>query len=139
MAVVTDLAQPGGDYDNAGLQIRGRFMVPRVREMAARAHQLGVKIVTGTDTGYGPNSVVRLSHELEELVGAGLSPLDALQAATITAADLLGVGDHTGKLAQGMDADLIVVERNPLDDMRTMEDVLLVVNNGKVVINRLSW
>ncbi len=139
MAIVTDLAQPGGDYDNSGLQIRGRFMLPRIREMAARAHKLGVKIVTGTDTGYGPGSVVRISHELEELVGAGLSPLEAIQAATTVAADLLGVADHTGKIAQGLDADLIVVERNPLEDMRAMEDVLLVVNNGKVVVNRLTW
>ncbi len=139
IAIQNDLLEPGGDYDNPGLKIRGRFMVPRVHQMVARAHQLGVKIVTGTDTGYGPNSVVRLSHELEELVSSGLTPLEALKAATATGAELLGVQGRTGRIAQGLEADLIVVERNPLEDIRTTEDVLLVVNNGKVVVNRLTW
>ena len=139
IAIQSDLLEPGGDYDNAGLKIRGRFMVPRVHQMVARAHQLGVKIVTGTDTGYGPNSVVRMSHELEELVSCGLTPLEALRAATAAGAELLGVQSRTGRIAPGLDADLIVVERSPLEDIRTTADVLLVVNNGKVVVNRLAW
>jgi imidazolonepropionase-like amidohydrolase len=80
-----------------------------------------------------------LSHEIEALVSVGLTPFEALQAATTVAADLVGVSDHTGRIAPGLDADLIAVERNPLDDIRTVEDVLLVVNNGKVVSNRLTW
>jgi imidazolonepropionase-like amidohydrolase len=139
LAIEADLAQPGGDYDDPGLQIRGRFMRPRALEMAAHAYRLGVKMAAGTDTGYGPESVTRMSHEIEELVGVGLSPLEALRAATTGAADLVGVSDHTGRIAAGLDADLIVVERNPLDEVRTLEDVLLVVNNGKVVLNRLTW
>jgi imidazolonepropionase-like amidohydrolase len=139
LAIEADLAEPGGDYDDPGLQIRGRFMRPRALEMAARAHKLGVKLVTGTDTGYGPESVTRLSQEIEALVGVGLTPFAALQAATTVAADLIGVSDHTGHIAPGLDADLIAVERNPLEDIRTIEDVLLVVNNGKVVLNRLTW
>lgn len=139
IAVVTDLTLPGGDYDDAGLQIRGRFMLPRLREMASKAHRAGVKIVAGTDTGYGPNSVVRLSHELEELVGVGLTPLQAIQSATVVAAELLGIQDRTGRVAPGLEADLIVVERNPLEELRTLQDVLMVVNNGKVVLDRLNW
>lgn len=139
IAVVGDLTLPGGDYDNAGLQIRGRFMLPRLRETVAKAHRAGVKVVAATDTGYGPNSVVRLSHELEELVGVGLTPLQAIQAATTVAAELLGVQNRTGRVAAGLEADLIVVERNPLEDMRTLQDVLLVVNNGKIVLDRLNW
>jgi len=139
LAVVADLTLPGGDYDNAGLQIRGRFMLPRIRETAGRALRAGVKMVAATDTGYGPESVVRMSHELEELVGIGMTPLQAIQAATTVAAEMLGVSDHAGRIAQGLDADLILVERNPLEDIRVMQDVLLVVNNGKVVLNRMSW
>ncbi len=139
VAIQSDLLEPGGDYDDPGLVIRARFMVPVARQMVRNAHRLGVKIVTGTDTGYGPNSVVRLGHELEELVGCGLSPLEALRAATLTGAELLGVQDHAGRIAAGWDADLIAVERNPLEDIRTVQDVLLVVNNGKVVVNRLGW
>ena len=139
IAVVGDLAEPGGDYDNAGLQIRGRFMLWRVRDTAARALKAGVKVVAATDTGYGPGSVVRMSHEMEELVGVGMSPLQAIQAATVVAAEMLQVGDRTGHISQGFEADLIVVDRNPLEDIRAMQDVLLVINNGKVVLNRLTW
>ena len=89
IAIVRDLTLAGGDYDNAVLNIRGRHMLPRVQSMAAMAHQLGVRIVAATDTGYGPNSTTTLAHELIEFVNVGLSPLEALRAATITAADCI--------------------------------------------------
>ncbi len=139
IAVVSDLTQPGGDYDNAVLQVRGRHMLPRVREMARRAHQKGVKIVAATDTGYGTESVLRLSHELIELVGIGMTPLEAVRAATTTAADLLGVADRTGRIAVGLEGDLLVLERNPLDDIGAYQDVLLVMTNGKIVIDRTAF
>ena len=53
-------------------------------------------------------------------------------------ADLIEAPD-LGRIAPSMKADIIGVPGNPLDDIRTMEDVLLVVNNGKVVLNRLTW
>ncbi len=139
IAVVVDVSTPGGDYDNAVLQVRGRHMLPRVRETAATAHRLGVRLAAATDTGYGPGSVVRLSHELIELVGVGLSPLEAIRSATTVAAELLGVDDHTGRVAAGFDADLLVLERNPLDDIGAYQDVLMVVNNGRVVVDRMEW
>jgi len=139
IAIVRDLTIPGGDYDDAFLNIRGRHMLPRVQEMARMAHEMGVKIVTGTDTGYGPESTTTLAHELMELVDIGMTPLEALQAATTTAADLLGVSDHTGRIAPGLDADLIVLERNPLDDIGVVQDVLMVVSDGKVVARHGDW
>lgn len=138
-AIVSDLAAPGGDYDSATLQIRGRHMLPRIRDVIARAHARGVKIVAATDTGYGPDSRVRISHELMELVDAGMPALDALRAATTTAAELLGVEDHAGRIAQGQDADLIVVEGNPLEDIGTLQDVLLVMSDGRVIVQRGDW
>jgi imidazolonepropionase-like amidohydrolase len=132
MAIVRDLTIPGGDYDNAVLRLRGEHMLPRMHEMVANAYALGVKIVASTDTGYGPNSTVRIAHELEDLVSIGMTPLEALQAATLTTAELFGVEDHTGRIAVGLDADLIVTERNPLENVSVMHDVLLVVNNGRV-------
>jgi imidazolonepropionase-like amidohydrolase len=138
IAIVGDLTGPGGDYDDALLQIRGRHMLPRVREMTAAAHRLGVRIVGATDTGYGPNSTVRMPHELIELVAAGLSPLEALQAATIVPAEMLGIAERTGRIAPGFEADLIVVERNPLADIANLQDVLVVVSNGRIVANRLG-
>jgi len=139
IAVVADLAMPGGDYDNAVLTVRGRHMLPRVREMVSRAHARGVRIVSATDTGYGPESVLRLSHELLELVNVGLSPLEALRAATTTAAALLGIDDRVGQVTVGFEGDLLVLERNPLDDIGAFQDVLLVMNNGKIVVDRTGF
>ena len=139
IAVVADLTMPGGDYDNAVLNVRGRHMLPRVRQMAQHAHEKGVAIAAATDTGYGPDSVLRLSHELLELVAIGMTPLEAMRAATTVAAELLGVDDHTGELAQGFDADILVLERNPLQDIGAYQDVLLVMNDGRVVVDRSGY
>jgi imidazolonepropionase-like amidohydrolase len=139
IAVVRDLTQPGGDYDSPVLEIRGRHMLPRIRQTAREAHRRGVRIVAATDTGYGPNSVLRLSHELIELVDIGLSPLDALRSATTAAAELLGVDDHTGRIAADFDADFIVLDRNPLDDIGAVQDALMVVSDGVIVVNRLDF
>jgi len=139
MAIVRDLTIPGGDYDNATLRLRGRSMLPRMHEMVTNAHRMGVKIIASTDTGYGPNSTVRVSHELKEFVSIGMTPLEALQSATTGAAELFGIDDHTGRLSAGLDADLVVTERNPLEDIATFDDVLLVVNNGNVSMRKGDW
>ena len=139
IAVVSDLTLPGGDYDDPVLQVRGRYMLPRVRETAARAHRIGVQIAAATDTGYGSASVLRLSHELIELVGIGMSPLEAIRAATTVAAGLLGVDDHTGRIAAGLDADLLVLERNPLEEIGAYQDVLFVMSDGRIALDRLQW
>lgn len=139
IAIVRDLTIPGGDYDNAVLNIRGRHMLPRVQEMAGMAHDLGVKIVAATDTGYGPNSTTTLAHELLELVEIGMSPLEALRAATTTAAELFGLDTRAGRLEEGYEADLIVLERNPLEDIGVVQDVLMVVSDGAVIVQRGDW
>lgn len=136
VAIVADLTIPGGDYDNALLQVRGRHMLPRVREMVARAHAAGVPIVAATDTGYGPESTTRIGHELEELVGIGLTPAEALRSATTTAAELFGIADRTGRIAPGLEADLVVLERNPLDDIRVTQDPVMVILDGTVALRR---
>ena len=139
IAIVRDLTIAGGDYDNAVLNIRGRHMLPRVQQMAGLAHELGVRIVAATDTGYGPNSTTTLAHELLELVEIGMSPHEALQAATTTAAELFGMNDRVGRLEPGYEADLIVLERNPLDDIGVVQDVLMVVSDGAVIVQRGDW
>lgn len=139
IAIVTDLQTPGGDYDQPLLEIRGRHMLPRLRETATRAYKMGVKIIASTDTGYDPNSVLRLGQELEELVNIGMSNAEAIWAATANAAEFLEVDDHTGRIAEGLDADLLILELNPLENIKAIHDPLMVVNNGKVVLNRLVW
>ncbi|NIQ99408.1 MAG: amidohydrolase family protein [Gemmatimonadales bacterium] len=55
------------------------------------------------------------------------------------AAELIGVDDHTGRVAPGCDADLLVLERNPLEDIGAYQDVLMVINDGRIVLDRTAW
>ena len=135
---VVDLTRPGGDYDDPILTLRGAHMLPRLGETVQRAHRMGVKIVTGADTQYGPESLSRVSGEVASLVELGLTPLEALRSATTVAADLLGLS-KTGAIQAGFEADLIVVERNPLQDSKALADVLVVISNGRVALNRLPF
>jgi imidazolonepropionase-like amidohydrolase len=136
---VMDLTRPGGDYDDPALTLRGAHMLPRLGETVQRAHRMGVKIVTGADTQYGPESLSRISGEVASLVELGLTPVEALRSATTVAADLLGLGGKTGAIQAGLEADIIVVERNPLQDARALADVLVVISNGRVALNRLPF
>ena len=135
---VVDLAEPGGDYDVPALRVRGQHMLPRLRDTVQRAYRLGVKIVTGADTGYGPNSLTRISQEVTNFAEMGMKPLDALRAATVVPAEMLRLEGSIGVIAPGFQADLIVVELNPLETPRALQDVLLVVSNGKAAVNRLE-
>ncbi len=139
IATVADLIEPGGDYDNPILSIRGRHMLPRVRETATKAWKMGIKLITGTDTGYGPLSNRRMPHEVIELSGVGMPPMDAIKAATSVSAECMGIEKRTGSIRPGLEADLVAIERDPLSDIKNLLDVILVVNNGRVVVNRLGW
>ncbi|MDH3424860.1 MAG: amidohydrolase family protein, partial [Gemmatimonadota bacterium] len=57
----------------------------------------------------------------------------------INAAELFGVSDHTGRIEVGLEADLIVLEHNPLDGIGTLQDVLMVVSDGEVIVQRGDW
>ncbi len=99
-----------------------------------RARSLGVTLVTGSDAGnllviHGPT----VQHELELWVQAGIPPAVALQAATLNAARLLGVDNRTGSIRPGNDADLLLVDGNPLEDITATERISLVVFKGERV------
>jgi len=95
------------------------------------AMQSGVKIALGTDAAVYPHGLN--AHELDVYVNQlGMAPLAALQTATINAADLLGWTAKTGTLEPGKWADIIAVEKNPLDDVRTLQDVKFVMKAGVV-------
>jgi imidazolonepropionase-like amidohydrolase len=137
--IVTDLTQPGGDYDVPALRMRGLHMLPRLRQAVQRAHKMGVRIVAGSDTGYGPNSLTRVSHEIANFVELGFTPLEALQAATIVNADLLRLEKSIGAVEPGFEADVLAVEDNPLANVLTLQDPLLVISNGRVGLDRLTF
>jgi imidazolonepropionase-like amidohydrolase len=136
---VIDLSEPGGDYDDPALQIRGAHMLPRLRDVIARAHKLGIKIVTGTDTSYGPKSVTRVAQEAAHFVEMGFTPLEALQSATLVNAELLRLDRSVGSVETGFEADLVAVELNPLENIVTLQDPLLVVSNGRIGLDRLNF
>ena len=138
-STVIDLAEPGGDYDQPALILRGTAMLPRLAEAVQKAYKKGVLIVTGGDTGYGPNSVTRVSHEVQNFVKLGMTPIDAIRAATVNAAVLFKMEKSIGAIEPGFDADLVAVAENPLDDIGTLQDPLLVVSNGRMVLDRLNF
>jgi imidazolonepropionase-like amidohydrolase/ABC-type multidrug transport system permease subunit len=97
-----------------------------------RAQGHGVLLVTGSDAGnplviHGPT----VQHEMQLWVKAGISPTVALQAATLNAARLLRVDNHVGSIRSGNDADLLVVDGNPLEDMTATERISMVVFKGE--------
>jgi imidazolonepropionase-like amidohydrolase len=134
-----DLLEPGGDYDDPVVKFRGLHMLPRIEDTFRRARALGIPIVTGADSSYGPESVSRVSTEIVNYVKLGMSPLDAIQSGTLRAAELFGLEKETGALEPGLEADLIVVDKNPLDDIRVIQDVLVVISNGRVALKRLRF
>ncbi len=103
---------------------------PKMIDMARRAHEGGVKIAFGTDTGvsaHGDNA-----GEFALLVKAGLTPLEAIQAATVNAADHLQVSAVAGSLTPGHAADLIAVAGDPLKDVTLLTHVGFVMKEGVI-------
>jgi imidazolonepropionase-like amidohydrolase len=98
------------------------------------AIQAGVKVALGTDAAVYPHGLN--AHELDVYVNQmGMLPLAALQTATINAADLMGWSAKTGTLEAGKWADIIAVDRNPLDDVRVLQNVKFVMKAGVVYKN----
>jgi imidazolonepropionase-like amidohydrolase len=138
-STVIDLAEPGGDYDQPALILRGQAMLPRLGDAVKRAYKRGILIVTGGDTSYGPNSITRVSHEIANFVKLGMTPIDAIRAATVNAAVLLKLEKNIGAIEPGLEADLVAVAENPLDEIGTLQDPLLVISNGRVALDRLNF
>lgn len=134
-----DLVQPGGDYIGPVLELRGKFMIPQAEKVFRKAHELGVKIVTGADNGYTVVTTSRISLECQHYVRMGMSPFEAIQSATTLAAELLGLDKSTGRVQPGFDADLILLPGNPLEEIRYLQDVLMVVSNGQLALKRIPF
>jgi len=110
---------------------------PRIKdakEMFKRALAAGVTIGCGSDVGVFPHG--QSARELELMVEYGMRPVDAIRAATLVAATVLRRGDTLGKIADGYLADLIAVRENPLEDVTTLRNVVLVIKDGRVLLDR---
>ncbi len=99
------------------------------------AYDAGVKVGFGTDSGAMPSRVPGFAehHELEMMVAAGLTPMQAIMCATGANAELLGISRTTGTLTVGKQADLIVLNGNPLDDIRNTRKMVAVWQGGREV------
>ena len=91
-------------------------------------HKAGVPIVAGTD-----GSGLELVRELELYVGAGFTPAEALEAATIVPARMVGADKHAGSIAVGKDADLVLVDGDPSRTIGDLRHTRIVVMDGKVM------
>lgn len=103
---------------------------PKMLDMARRAHDGGVRIAFGTDSGvsaHGDNA-----GEFVLLVRAGLTPLEAIQTATVNGAEHLRIPTQAGRIAVGMPADVIAVSGDPLSDVTELQRVRFVMKGGVV-------
>jgi imidazolonepropionase-like amidohydrolase len=103
------------------------------RENFRKAFQAGARIAFGTDAGVYPHG--DNAKQFAKMVEFGMKPMDAIQAATINAADLMGWADKVGALEKGHYADVIAVQGDPLGDVRVLEKVAFVMKGGRVVKN----
>lgn len=106
------IAAPGASKEAVALAIRSRAMLSRARDAVRRARQLGVKVIAGADSGYTPDDPHRVTDEMVEIVIAGMSAMEAIQAATAKSAECLGIARRTGAIREGLEADIVVLDRN---------------------------
>lgn len=129
-----------GDWmiDNAGLTrlpppllAKAQEVIPAARKNIAHAFASGVKVVFGTDAAVYPHGLN--AHEFAVMVKLGLTPLQAIQASTVNAAELLGWAGKVGTLEPGAWGDMIAVDADPIKDVTTLEHVKFVMKGGEVV------
>lgn len=109
---------------------KAREVGPQLQSTFAKAYKKGVKIAFGTDAGvydHGKNG-----KEFGYMIEAGMPALAAIQSATITNAMLLGVANEIGQIKPNFFADIIAVDKNPLLNIKTLENVTFVMKNGVI-------
>jgi imidazolonepropionase-like amidohydrolase len=129
--VATSYLADGLDVSRAApeLQAKAAEVFPRAKETLRKAIARNVKIACGTDAPAIPHG--QNAKELWALVDRGMTPMQALRAATVTSAELIGVDDR-GRLAPGLLADIIAVPGDPTEDITTTQDVRFVMKDGRV-------
>jgi len=106
----------------------------KIQATFGKAYKAGVKIAFGTDAGvyaHGKNA-----KEFQYMVEAGMPPMEAIKAATTSAADLLGLSNSVGSISKGKSADIVAVAGDPLSDITTMQHMAFVMKEGKIYTNQ---
>ena len=112
---------------------KAKAVMPIARKNVAHAFASGVKVAFGTDAAVYPHGLN--AHEFAVMVKLGLTPLQAVQSATVNAADLLGWAGKVGSLEPGAWADIVAADGDPSKDVTTLEHVKFVMKGGEVVKN----
>ncbi|HEY2906533.1 MAG TPA: amidohydrolase family protein [Vicinamibacterales bacterium] len=127
-------------FSNAGAAgidpAAARARLERGLRIVKALHDAGVPIVAGTDEGVPGHSVYR---EIELYVEAGLSPLEALQAATIVPARAMKLDAELGTIEKGKRADLAILDANPLDSIRNVRTVRWTISDGRMYESAALW
>ncbi len=122
-----------GNYTDEGFAAMDRGL-PLVADVLKRARKQHVRIVLGTDAVAGSHG--RNAEEfIYRVKDGGDTPMDALMSGTSVAAESLGMADRIGSLGEGMEADLVAVDGNPLDDITAVRHVAFIMKQGKIYKN----
>jgi imidazolonepropionase-like amidohydrolase len=136
----TAACRPGCGIPESAL-VKAKSMTKRHQASFKAAHQSGIAIAMGTDAGTPFNYHGENAQELERMVALGMTPMEAIVASTATAAQLIGIQDSVGTLAKGMEADLVILNGNPLrriDGLRDRSKIVGVMKAGQFVAGPLS-
>ncbi|MEE4262998.1 MAG: amidohydrolase family protein [Desulfobacteraceae bacterium] len=100
--------------------------------------EAGVNVVAGNDAGLPYTGFGCLWQELDVMMSGGMNAVQAIAAATVSAARMLGLEDQIGSIQPGKQADLLVVDGNPIEDMAALSRVRLVMQAGRIVFNKIE-
>ncbi len=112
------------------VRVKALRVGPQIQDALRRAHAGGVRIAFGTDSGVSPHG--ENAREFQYMVEAGMTELESIAAATVNAAELLGLSHEIGSIEPGKAADLIATARNPLIDVTELERVVFVMRGGVI-------
>ncbi len=120
------------EFNTDDLATRKRFVEKELQVVNAM-HRAGIPFLAGTDTPPGVYIFpgFSLHEELQRFVAAGFTPMEALQTATLNPAKFLGLDDRLGTIEKGKLADLVLLDANPLDDIRNTQKIAAVIVNGR--------
>ena len=120
------------EFNTDDLATRKRF-VEKELEVVNAMHRAGIPFLAGTDTPPGVYVFpgFSLHEELQRFVAAGFTSMEALQTATLNPAKFLGIDDRLGTIEKGKLADLVLLDANPLDDIRNTQKIAAVIVNGR--------
>jgi imidazolonepropionase-like amidohydrolase len=128
---VAEKAEIEGYYPEI-IRPKARMVGPQIQKTFEKAYKTGVKIAFGTDAGVFPHG--QNAREFAYMVEGGMPAMEAIQSATIIAAQLLRIDAVLGSIEPGKLADIIAVEGNPVQDIANMQKVIFVMKDGVVYL-----